>query len=308
MVQLLPNEDRLRVRWLAATLVWLASTLPSPDVLAQVGPEPASRCAAAIVERVPFFDRDRRTAWTAATLSRLCAGVENSDAPAACFEELMSGRVDWGQGTRWVPDNALRLCAGASDPRARIGCFKAALAGGRDWSAAIRQCTADATGVATGTAPLETRTRPVPRKLESCVAADDCDGDGHKSIASGGDDCDDQDGSRYPGNVEIANDRDEDCDPVTIAGSGGDRDGDGFIDARVCNPDFSPSARPGATICGTDCDDSIRWRHPGAVELPNGLDDDCDGEVDNLVGDWWSPGPSVPDWPHTRPPRSRAHD
>lgn len=309
MLQLLPNGGLPRTRVLAATMVLIGSMLASTGVTAQTDPMPAGRCAVATVERVPFFDRERRTAWTSATLSRLCAGVEHSDAPAVCFEELMSGRVDWGQGTRWVPDNALRLCAGTVDSRARIDCFKAALANGRDWSAAIRQCVADTTRVASANAPLEPATRPVPRKLEACVAPpDDCDGDGHASIARGGDDCDDQDPRRYPGNVEIANDRDEDCDPTTIAGRDGDRDGDGFIDARVCNPDFSPSARRGATICGTDCDDSQRWRHPGAAELPNGLDDDCDGEVDNLIGDWWSPGPSVPDWPYTRPPRSRSRD
>jgi hypothetical protein len=285
----------------------IGSLLASPGVTAQADSKPAGRCAVSTVERVPHYDPDRRTPWTAATLSRLCAGAENSDAPAACFQELMSGRVDWGQGTRWVPANALELCAGTTDSGARIDCFRTRLAGGLAWSAAIRECTARATAVVS-TAPPEPATRPVPRKLEACVAPDDCDGDGHASIARGGDDCDDQDPRRYPGNIEFANDRDEDCDPGTIAGRDGDRDGDGFIDARFCNPDFSPSARRGATICGTDCDDSKRWRHPGAAELPNGLDDDCDGEVDNLVGDWWSPGPSVPDWPYTRPPRSRAHD
>jgi hypothetical protein len=41
----------------------------------------------------------------------------------------------------------------------------------------------------------------------------DHDGDGHLAASCGGDDCDDNDANRYPGNVEIAdsNDHDEDC-------------------------------------------------------------------------------------------------
>ena len=58
-----------------------------------------------------------------------------------------------------------------------------------------------------------------------------------------------------------------------------------FIDQRVFNH---------GGVRGTDCDDTRRWIHPGAVELPNKIDDDCDGEVDNLVGEWWSPAGAPP--------------
>jgi hypothetical protein len=62
--------------------------------------------------------------------------------------------------------------------------------------------------------------------LEPC---EDRDGDGFKAITCGGDDCDDRDPNRYPGNTEIcdASGIDEDCDPRTVGST--DLDGDGFL-------------------------------------------------------------------------------
>lgn len=127
----------------------------------------------------------------------------------------------------------------------------------------------------------------LPSDIERCIqqGGEDCDGDGVKSYAFGGSDCDDTDPRRYPGNAEVADfdGHDEDCDPQTIGDL--DRDGDGFIDDRVFN---IGGAR------GTDCDDTRWFIHPGAAELPNKIDDDCDGVIDNLVGDWWSPAGTPP--------------
>jgi hypothetical protein len=71
-----------------------------------------------------------------------------------------------------------------------------------------------------------------------CGAAgcrDDKDGDGRISVACGGDDCDDTDRRRYPGNPEVCdnNGLDEDCNFSTIGDR--DADGDGFVDARCWN-------------------------------------------------------------------------
>lgn len=48
-------------------------------------------------------------------------------------------------------------------------------------------------------------------------ACTDNDGDGHLAASCGGDDCDDNDAARYPGNIELFNDndKDQDCDPNT---------------------------------------------------------------------------------------------
>lgn len=127
----------------------------------------------------------------------------------------------------------------------------------------------------------------LPSDVERCVQqhGEDCDADGSKSSEYGGADCDDADPNRFPGNPEFADldGHDEDCDPQTIGNL--DVDGDGFIDARIYNVG---GAR------GTDCDDTRWFIHPGAAELPNKIDDDCDGVIDNLVGEWWSPTGAPP--------------
>jgi hypothetical protein len=108
----------------------------------------------------------------------------------------------------------------------------------------------------------------------------DADGDGAVDVRVGGTDCDDNNHARYPDNAEIANDLDEDCDPDSIGWR--DLDEDGYVDAAVSNP--------GGQF-GTDCNDQQAAIRPDAQELPNRIDDDCDGVVDDLLGTWWTPAP-----------------
>jgi hypothetical protein len=133
---------------------------------------------------------------------------------------------------------------------------------------------ADARGCVAGMAPCDAGM--CMEATQSCaMACPDRDHDGHTDAACGGDDCDDNDPNRYPGNVEVCDHHDEDCDPTTL---GPDNDHDGFVSTACCNPDAT-----GMLVCGTDCDDTRMTVHPGAVEACNGVDDDCDGVIDNGV-------------------------
>ena len=100
-------------------------------------------------------------------------------------------------------------------------------------------------------------------------SASDLDLDGF-SVAQG--DCDDGDPAAHPGAT----------DPL---GVGGDSNCDG-VDGIDADGDAVASAESG----GTDCDDSDPSTHPGADEACDGVDNDCDGEVDEpgaLDGTLW---------------------
>jgi len=105
---------------------------------------------------------------------------------------------------------------------------------------------------------------------------EDVDGDG---VENCGGDCDDTDPDTYPDADEIADLEDNDCDGTVDEGTVFyDDDGDGYCEGPLA---CSDGAQPG------DCDDTEPTVHPGAPEdggtgtgHGNGVDDDCDGLVD----------------------------
>ncbi len=132
--------------------------------------------------------------------------------------------------------------------------------------------SASANGCNPGTPPCGSES--CDEETDSCATGCvDADGDGVDDVACGGNDCDDADPNRYPGNPELCDEagHDEDCDPATLGSK--DQDGDGYVDIVCCN----------GTTCGADCDDTRVGVSPEATEACNQLDDDCDGDVDEGV-------------------------
>lgn len=130
-----------------------------------------------------------------------------------------------------------------------------------------------------------------------CDCSDgDKDGDGYKAPGCAKSqalaDCDDDDGTRRPGLQESCDadqpGHDEDCREATIAGTEGDRDGDGFVDTRCSNLlPYQVLGTPEDKLerkAGSDCNDESKDFHPNAPELCDNADNNCNGQVDELAG------------------------
>ncbi len=123
----------------------------------------------------------------------------------------------------------------------------------------------------------------------------DLDGDGYGNPANGhasciapfghvadDSDCNDTDAAVNPLGTEVCNGADDDCDGVADEGVEStywlDSDGDGH--GNPARPQDACAVPTGYSMLDDDCDDADSAVSPSASEYCNGVDDDCDGTVD----------------------------
>ncbi|MCB9744522.1 MAG: hypothetical protein H6741_10870 [Alphaproteobacteria bacterium] len=116
-------------------------------------------------------------------------------------------------------------------------------------------------------------------------SAEACSAPTSAYVASGGD-CDDGDDSAYPSASEECDEVDNDCDSAVdedFTSSAttwyADGDGDGYGDAGASL--FACDQPSGYVLDDTDCDDGDGGANPGASEACDGVDNDCNGTVDD---------------------------
>ena len=131
----------------------------------------------------------------------------------------------------------------------------------------------------------------------------DSDGDGYGDAGSSSDacdqptgyvaddtDCDDGEAAANPGASEICDGIDNDCDSTADEDDAedaatwyADADNDGYGDASSST--LACSQPSGHVSDDTDCDDGEAAANPGAAEVCDGIDNDCDGSADNDATD-----------------------
>jgi hypothetical protein len=210
-------------------------------------------------------DYERRRVWGA---SELCNGVDDN-----CDGNVPSDERD-------LDGDGQRSCADDCD----------------DLRPELNSWDADADGFTTCDVEPDcddNDPRRRPGAPELCDSLDDdCDGrlelfeldadsDGVRTCDG---DCDDLDALTWPGAPELCDGHDNSCDGVKRPDELDD-DQDGLLACATDCDDADPEVhdwdldQDGLSPCGGDCDDADPAVHPGAEELCNRRDDDCDGSL-----------------------------
>ncbi len=235
-------------------------------------------------------DCDDARADVSPAASEVCGGVDE-DCDGATDESDAVDAGTWfgdGDGDGWGVGLSVRACVAPSGSVPRSGDCDDAFAS--RYPGASELCN-DADDDCDGL---------VDDGLATVDWYRDADSDGWGAASSGrvndcgapygyvatGSDCDDGASAVSPAATETCNDVDDDCDGLVDDGLATstwyrDADGDGVGSSSVTASDCA--APTGYVATGGDCDDGRSTTRPGAVELCNGRDDNCDGSIDEGV-------------------------